>query len=47
MVQAVETNTDISSVVQGFTNFIHEVTHDVFLKTKYRLQTHKRMSHKK
>ena len=46
MLQGVETNTDINSVVQSFTNFMHEVTHDVFLKTKHRPQTHKRRAHK-
>ena len=47
MTQAVETNADINSVVQDFTTFMHEVTHDVFLKTKHRPQAHKRRAHKK
>ena len=34
MTQAVETNADINSVVQDSTTFMHEVTHDVFLKNK-------------
>ena len=46
MLQGVETNTYTNSVVQSFTNFMHEVTHDVFSKTKHRPQTHKRRAHK-
>ena len=46
MLQGVETNTDINSVVQSFTNVMHEMTHDVFSKTKHRPQTHKGRAHK-
>ena len=47
MLQGVETNTDINSVVQDFTTFMHELTHDVFSKKKNTDLKHTKEEHTK